>query len=231
MRSCRLRDCVIQGDSEASHSLEERSSHAKSRGNEMRRDLEDFLRGAEEGGSDLWHKLRAQAVAGTDDAYQRGRQVYDEAVRTGQDVVARTPTEVARLGRAGNAAVRGIANSASLGSPIRWKQARRRLPAWAGQAISSSDTRTNSVCSIGKMPTLNRSFRNSTNGVAAPARRTKSSCGPLREVQARAHGGGVSRDLPPVALRARLSQSSTTRSRTLAWLAAGFLPQVARRRL
>src|SRR5690242_8449454 len=81
----------------------------------MGRDLEDFLRTAEEGGSDLWHKLRAQAVAGTRDAYQRGRQVYDEAVRTGQDAVARTPTEVARLGRAGNAAVRGIANSASLG--------------------------------------------------------------------------------------------------------------------
>ena len=34
---------------------------------------------------------------------------------TEQDVVARTPSEVARLGRAANAAVRGVANSASLG--------------------------------------------------------------------------------------------------------------------
>ena len=82
----------------------------------MGRDFEDFLRSAEEGSSDLWHKVRAQAVAGTRDAYQRGRQVYDDAVRTGQDVVARTPTEVARLGRAANAAARGFANSASLGA-------------------------------------------------------------------------------------------------------------------
>jgi hypothetical protein len=82
----------------------------------MRRDLEDILRSAEEGGSELWHKLRAQAVAGTQDAYQRGRQVYDDAVRTGQNVVARTPSEVARVGRAANAAVRGFGNSASLGA-------------------------------------------------------------------------------------------------------------------
>jgi hypothetical protein len=81
----------------------------------MGRDPEDFLRSAEEGGSDLWHKARARAAAGAQDAYQRGRQIYEEAVRTGQDVVARTPSEVARLGRGGNAAVRGFANSASLG--------------------------------------------------------------------------------------------------------------------
>jgi hypothetical protein len=106
---------VIQGDSEASHRPKERSSRAENEGDEMGRDLEDFLRSAEEGGSDLWHKLRAQAAAGTQDAYQRGRQVYDEAVRTGRDVVARTPSEVARVGRAANATVRGAANSASLG--------------------------------------------------------------------------------------------------------------------
>jgi hypothetical protein len=82
----------------------------------MGRNLEDFLRSAEEGGSDLWHKLRAQAAAGTRDDYQRGRQVYDDAVRTGQDVVARTPTEVAHVGRAANAAVRAAGNGASLGA-------------------------------------------------------------------------------------------------------------------
>lgn len=81
----------------------------------MGRDLEDILRSAEEGGSDLWHKLRAQAVAGNQHAYERGRQVYEEAVRNGKDVVARTSSEVARLGRGANAAVRAFANSASLG--------------------------------------------------------------------------------------------------------------------
>jgi hypothetical protein len=92
-----------------------RSSRGKNEGDEMGRDFEDFLRSAEEGGSDLWHKVRAHTVAGTRDAYQRGRQLYDNAIRTGQDVVARTPSEVARVGRAANAAVRGAANSASLG--------------------------------------------------------------------------------------------------------------------
>jgi hypothetical protein len=80
----------------------------------MRRELEDILRRAEEGGSDLWHKARAQAVAGAQDAYQRGRQAYDDAIRAGQDVVARTPSEVAQLGRATNAAVRGTGNAISL---------------------------------------------------------------------------------------------------------------------
>ena len=81
----------------------------------MGRDFEDFLRSAEKGGSDLWHKIRAQAAAGTQDAYQRGRQVYSDTIRTGRDVVARTASE-ARLGRAANAAVRGFANAASVGA-------------------------------------------------------------------------------------------------------------------
>ena len=83
------------------------------------RDLEDLLRTAEEGGSELWHKLRAQAVAGANQAYQRGRQAYADAVRTGQDVVAKTPSQMARLGRTANAAVRAAANSASLGAADR----------------------------------------------------------------------------------------------------------------
>jgi hypothetical protein len=80
----------------------------------VRRDLEDILRRAEQGGSDLWQKARAQAVANAQDAYQRGRQAYEDAIRAGQDVVARTPNEVARLGRATNAAVRGAGNAISL---------------------------------------------------------------------------------------------------------------------
>lgn len=82
----------------------------------MARDIEDVLRTAAEGGSELWHKLRSQSAAGANDAYERGRQAYADAVRTGQEVVARTPSEVARLGRGVNAAVRGFANSASLGA-------------------------------------------------------------------------------------------------------------------
>jgi hypothetical protein len=80
----------------------------------MGRDLEDILRTAEEGGSELWYKLRAQAVANTHQAYERGRQVYDDAVRTGRQVVAQTPSEVARLGRAANAVVRSAGNRISL---------------------------------------------------------------------------------------------------------------------
>ena len=82
----------------------------------MGRDLEDYFRSAEEDGADLWHKLRAQAVANTQNAYQRGRQVYDDAVRTGRAVVAQTPSQVARLGRAANAVARAAGNGASLGA-------------------------------------------------------------------------------------------------------------------
>ena len=105
----------------------------------MGRDLEDFLRSAEEGGSDLWHKVRAQAAAGSQDAYQRGRQVYDEAVRTGRDVVARTPSEVARLGRAANASVRGFGNAASLGAADPLEAGTEALVGMARREIFSSD--------------------------------------------------------------------------------------------
>jgi hypothetical protein len=78
------------------------------------RDIEDYLRSAEEGGSDLWHRLRAQSVAGAQEAYQNGREAYAKAIRAGQNVMAQTPSQVARLGRGANAAVRAAGNAISM---------------------------------------------------------------------------------------------------------------------
>src|SRR5579871_1838487 len=82
---------------------------------QMGRDLEDILRTAGEGASDRWHQARAKAVADAENAYQRGRQAYADAIQLGSDVVARISSEVARAGRAANAAIRVAANAASLG--------------------------------------------------------------------------------------------------------------------
>ena len=62
-----------------------------------------------------WYAARNQAVADAEDAYQRGRQIFADGIRTGQNVVARTPSEVRALGAAANAGVRAVANGASLG--------------------------------------------------------------------------------------------------------------------
>jgi hypothetical protein len=73
-----------------------------------------MLRTAGEGTADWWHQAHAKAIADADNAYQRGRQVYEAAIRTGQQVAAQTPSQVSRLGRAGNAAVRAAGNAISL---------------------------------------------------------------------------------------------------------------------
>lgn len=69
-----------------------------------------------------WYAARNRAVANAKNAYERGRQAYGDAIRTGRDVVARTPQEVRALGeaaktglRAGNAGARAAGNAISLG--------------------------------------------------------------------------------------------------------------------
>src|SRR5438876_9655414 len=78
------------------------ASHSINRG----RRLENFLGSAIEDERKHWHKTRARAVADAEAAYERGRQVYADAIRTGRKVVARTPQEVRALGGSVNAGVR-----------------------------------------------------------------------------------------------------------------------------
>jgi len=75
----------------------------------------DFLESAIEDEKERWYKARARAAAGAQAAYERGRQVYGDAIRTGQNVVARTPQEVRALGGAVGAGVRSAGNAVSLG--------------------------------------------------------------------------------------------------------------------
>jgi hypothetical protein len=86
---------------------------------------EGFWDGLEEGAEEAgkrWQAARNQVVSDAENAYQRGRQIYADAIQAGRDVVARTPQEVRALGaantglRAANAGVRAAANAASLGA-------------------------------------------------------------------------------------------------------------------
>jgi len=81
----------------------------------MGQGFEEDLEAAADEARRRWFAARAQAVAGARDAYERGRQVYRDAIRTGQNVVARTPQEVRNLGSSVNAGVRGAGNAVSLG--------------------------------------------------------------------------------------------------------------------
>jgi hypothetical protein len=77
--------------------------------------LEDIWEGATDEARRRWYAARNQAVADAQNAYERGRQIYANAIRTGQDVVARTPHEVRALGSAANAGVRSFSNAATFG--------------------------------------------------------------------------------------------------------------------
>lgn len=83
----------------------------------MGRDLEDMLRTAGEGASNWWHKTRNAMVADADNAYRRGRQVYEDGLRSGQNIAAQTTAQVARLGRGADAAARAFGNGATFGAP------------------------------------------------------------------------------------------------------------------
>jgi hypothetical protein len=74
-----------------------------------------FLESAAEDAKKRWHEARAQAVAAAEDDYQRGVQAYKDAIRTGQNVVARTPQEVRVLGATVKAAARSAAGAANAG--------------------------------------------------------------------------------------------------------------------
>jgi hypothetical protein len=86
-----------------------------------------FLRAAADDAGKRWQEIRNRAVAEAEDDYRRGVEAYNEGIRKGQDVVARTPQEVRALGAAVkakarqtvgavNAGVRSAANAVSLGS-------------------------------------------------------------------------------------------------------------------
>jgi hypothetical protein len=81
----------------------------------MGQGLGDLVESAIEEERKRWHGARAATVADADAAYQRGRQIYADAIRTGQNVLARTPQEVRALGGAVDAGVRSAGNAVSLG--------------------------------------------------------------------------------------------------------------------
>ena len=80
----------------------------------MGRDLDELLRTAGEGASDWWYKTRNAMAADAANAYRRGQQIYEDGIGSGQNIVAQTPAQVARLGRGVNAAVRSAGNAVSL---------------------------------------------------------------------------------------------------------------------
>ena len=53
-----------------------------------------------------WYAARNQVAADAGNAYQRGRQIFADEIRTGQNVLARTPQEVRALGAAANTGLR-----------------------------------------------------------------------------------------------------------------------------
>ena len=81
----------------------------------MEQDFEDDLNSAAEAERQQWYSTRTQAVTDAQAAYERGRQIFADTIRTGQNVVARTPQEVRALGGATNAFVRSAGNAISLG--------------------------------------------------------------------------------------------------------------------
>jgi hypothetical protein len=72
----------------------------------MGQGLGDFLGSAVEDEKRRWYAARDRAAADAEAAYQRGRQIYGDAIRAGRNVVARTPQEVRALGGAVGAGVR-----------------------------------------------------------------------------------------------------------------------------
>jgi hypothetical protein len=76
----------------------------------------DGLESEAEGVKKRWYTARNQAVADAEDAYQRGREIFANGIKTGQNVIARTPQEVRALGAAVNAGVRAAGNVVSLGA-------------------------------------------------------------------------------------------------------------------
>lgn len=74
-----------------------------------------FLESAAEDAKKRWHEARTQAVGAAEDDYQRGVQAYKDAIRRGQNVVARTPQEVRALGATVKAAARNAAGAANAG--------------------------------------------------------------------------------------------------------------------
>ncbi|HEY3949361.1 hypothetical protein [Phenylobacterium sp.] len=89
----------------------------------MGQNLWDSLASAAEDEKKRWYQARNEAIANAQNLYERGRQAYADAIRTGQDVLARTPQEVTALGSAiktgagaANAGVRAAGNAISLGS-------------------------------------------------------------------------------------------------------------------
>jgi len=81
----------------------------------MGQGLGDFLGSAIEDEKRRWYAARDRAAADAEAAYQRGRQIYGDAIRAGRNVVARTPQEVRALGGAVGAGVRSAGNAVSLG--------------------------------------------------------------------------------------------------------------------
>jgi hypothetical protein len=81
----------------------------------MAQGVEESFGSAVEDAKRRSYEARTRAVADGQAAYERGRQIYADAIRTGRNVVARTPQEVRALGGAVNAGVRSAANAASLG--------------------------------------------------------------------------------------------------------------------
>jgi hypothetical protein len=75
----------------------------------------DFLESATKDVRKRWHDARARAVAEAEDDYQRGVQAYGDAIRTGQNVIARTPQEVRALGATAKAAARNAIGAANAG--------------------------------------------------------------------------------------------------------------------
>jgi hypothetical protein len=80
----------------------------------MGQEFEDEFTSAADKAQQWWFAHRGQVAADAQNAYQRGRQIYADAIRTGQNVVARTPQEVRNLGAAANAFVRSSGNAVSL---------------------------------------------------------------------------------------------------------------------
>jgi len=81
----------------------------------MGQGLGDLIGTAVEEEKNRWYAARAAAVADAEAAYRRGRQVYNDAIRTGANLMARTPQEVRALGGAINAGGRSAGNAVSLG--------------------------------------------------------------------------------------------------------------------
>jgi hypothetical protein len=81
----------------------------------MAQGVEESFGSAVEDAKRRWYEARARAVADGQAAYERGRQIYADAIRAGRNVVARTPQEVRALGGAVNAGMRSAGNAASLG--------------------------------------------------------------------------------------------------------------------